>query len=151
MIKNTNDSPSLFSNLSDMLNQSHPLYQVTGGYKGKKDINGTKIMIPGVPGKSDSRYQKLRKHKLFCKRAGIEPTIGHLKSDYRLGRNFYKGVVGDTMNVLLAAAAYDFRRARKTLGDMLQKMYRTVSEQYLAKVGLLRDDHIAVFYYNEGF
>ena len=28
MIKNTNDSPSLFSNLSDMLNQSHPPYRL---------------------------------------------------------------------------------------------------------------------------
>ena len=28
MIKNTNTSPSLFSSLSDMLNQSHPLYQL---------------------------------------------------------------------------------------------------------------------------
>ena len=26
--KNTNNSPSLFSNLSDMLNQSHPRYQL---------------------------------------------------------------------------------------------------------------------------
>ena len=28
MIKSTNNSPSLFSNLSDMLNQSHPLYRL---------------------------------------------------------------------------------------------------------------------------
>ena len=28
MIKNTNNSPSLFSNLSDILNQSHPLYRL---------------------------------------------------------------------------------------------------------------------------
>ena len=28
MIKNTNNSPSFFSSLSDMLNQSHPLYQL---------------------------------------------------------------------------------------------------------------------------
>ena len=28
MIKNTNNSPSFFSNLSDMLNQSHSLYQL---------------------------------------------------------------------------------------------------------------------------
>ena len=76
------------------------------GYSGKKEINGTRIVIPDVPKKSDSRYKK---HKLFCKRAGIEPTIGHLKSDYRLGRNFYNGVVGDTVNVLLAAAAYNFK------------------------------------------
>ena len=41
------------------------------GYRGRKEINGTKIMIPDVPKKSDSRYQKLKKHKLFCKRAGM--------------------------------------------------------------------------------
>ena len=92
------------------------------GYRGRKEINGTKIMIPDVPKKSDSRYQKQKKHKLFCKRAGIEPTIGHLKSDYRLGRNFYKGVVGDTVNVLLAAAAYNFKRAMKALWCMIQKI-----------------------------
>ncbi len=60
---------------------------------------------------------------LFCKRAGIEPTIGHLKSDYRLGRNFYKGVVGDAVNVLLSAA-YNFKRAMKALLGMLQKNMR---------------------------
>ena len=92
------------------------------GYRGKKEINGTKIMIPDVPKKSDSRYQRLKKHMLFCKRAGIEPTIGHLKSDYRLGRNFYKGVVGDAVNVLLSAAAYNFKRAMKALLGMLQKI-----------------------------
>ena len=97
------------------------------GYRGKKEVNGTKIMIPDVPKKSDNRYQRNKKHKLFCKRAGIEPTIGHLKSDYRLGRNFYKGVAGDTVNLLLAAAAYNFKRAmnallwlKKEFNEMLQ-------------------------------
>ena len=52
----------------------------------------------------------------------MEPTTGHLKSDYRLGRNFYKGVAGDTVNVLLAAAAYNFKRAMKALWCMLQKI-----------------------------
>ena len=79
------------------------------GYRGKKEINGTKIMIPDAPKKSDSRYQRLKKHMFFCKRAGIEPTIGHLKSDYRLDRNFYKGVVGDAVKVLLSAA-YNFKK-----------------------------------------
>ena len=51
----------------------------------------------------------------ISKRAGIEPTIGHLKSDYRLGRNFYKGGFGDAINVMLAAAAYNFKRAMKVL------------------------------------
>ncbi|MCR5312600.1 MAG: transposase, partial [Bacteroidaceae bacterium] len=95
-------------------------------YRGRKEVNGTQILIPDVPKKSDSRYQKSKKHKLFCKRAGIEPTIGHLKSDYCLGRNFYKGVVGDSINILLAAAAYNFKRAMKVLLasilDTLKKM-----------------------------
>lgn len=85
------------------------------GYRGKKEVNGTQILIPDAPKPSDSRYQKRKKHKLFCKRAGIEPTIGHLKSDYRLGRNFYKGVTGDVVNLLLAAAAYNFKRAMRAL------------------------------------
>ena len=92
------------------------------GYRGRKEINGTKIIIHDVPKKSDSRYQRLKKHKLFRKRAGIEPTIGHLKSDYRLGRNFYKGVVGDAVNVLLAAADYNFKRAMKALWCMFHKI-----------------------------
>ena len=92
------------------------------GYRGKKEINGTKIVIPDAPKKSDSRYQRLKKHKLFRKRAGIEPTIGHLKSDYRLGRNFYEGVTGDVMNILLAAAAYSFKRAMKDLRDFIKKI-----------------------------
>lgn len=85
------------------------------GYRGKKEVNGTQILIPDAPKPSDSRYQKRKRHKLFCKRAGIEPTIGHLKSDYRLGRNFYKGVTGDAVNLLLAAAAYNFKRAMRVL------------------------------------
>lgn len=97
------------------------------GYRGKKEINGTKIVIPDAPKKSDSRYQRLKKHKLFRKRAGIEPTIGHLKSDYRLGRNFYKGVTGDVMNILLAAAAYNFKRAMKALWDFIKKISEILS------------------------
>lgn len=90
------------------------------GYRGRKEVNGTQILIPDTPKKSDCRYHRRRKHQLFCKRAGIEPTIGHLKSDHRLGRNFYKGVAGDTINILLAAAAYNFKRAMKALWEFIK-------------------------------
>ena len=83
-------------------------------------MNGTQILIPDSPKPSESRYQRRKKHKLFCKRAGIEPTIGHLKADYRLGRNFYKGVVGDAVNILMAAAAYNFKRAMRVLLSLLK-------------------------------
>ena len=99
------------------------------GYRGKKEVNGTQILIPDVPKPSDSRYQKRKKHKLFCKRAGIEPTIGHLKSDHRLGRNFYKGLAGDAVNILLAAAAYNFKRAMRALLNLLKRISEMLSER----------------------
>jgi hypothetical protein len=36
--------------------------------------------------------------------------MGHLKQDYRLCRNYLKGINGDNMNVILAAAAMNFKR-----------------------------------------
>ena len=84
--------------------------------------------MQAVPKASDSRYQKRKKHKLFCKRAGIEPTIGHLKSDHRLGRNFYKGVVGGAVNLLLAAA-YNFKRAMRALLTLLKIISEMLSER----------------------
>ena len=40
----------------------------------------------------------------------IEPIIGHLKSDFRLSRNLLKGQVGDEINVLMVACAWNFRK-----------------------------------------
>ena len=47
--------------------------------------------------------------KKFCKRAEIEPVIGHLKSDHRMMRNYFKGTLGDAINTMMAAAAYNMR------------------------------------------
>ena len=69
---------------------------------------------------------KKKKHKLFCKRAGIEPNTGNLKSDYRLSRNFYKGVKGDAINIMLAAAAYNFKRAMRVLLCFI----KTITEKF---------------------
>ena len=76
------------------------------------------------------RSQRFRNHpknrkkalKADCKRAGIEPTIGHLKADHRLSHNFYKGVKGDAINVLLVAAAYNFKRAMRVLLDLIKRI-----------------------------
>ena len=85
------------------------------GYRGQKQSGTTKIMIPDVPKDGDTYYKKQKKHKLFCKRAGIEPITGHLKADHRLCRNFYAGVFGDNINVMLAAAGFNFKRAMRIL------------------------------------
>ena len=51
------------------------------------------------------------KRKKHSRRAAIEPLIGHLKQDYRLCRNYLKGIIGDNMNVILSAAGMNFKRA----------------------------------------
>jgi IS5 family transposase len=84
--------------------------KVDRGYRGKKIIEETEILIPSTPTKSISYYKKKKLSEAYKKRAGIEPVIGHIKADHRLNRNFYKGIVGDNINIMLAAAAFNFKR-----------------------------------------
>jgi IS5 family transposase len=46
--------------------------------------------------------------RAFRRRAAIEPVIGHLKSDHRMGRNFLASAEGDANNAVLAAIGYNF-------------------------------------------
>lgn len=48
--------------------------------------------------------------RMLKRRAAIEPTIGHLKSDNRLNRNYLTGQEGDKINAVLSAAGYNFRK-----------------------------------------
>jgi len=70
----------------------------------------TRILIPGVPLKRDTKEQKEKKRKDFRRRAAIEPIIGHLKSDHRMSRNFLRGFKGDEVNLLLAASAFNLKK-----------------------------------------
>ncbi len=83
---------------------------VDRGYPGVKEVLGTKIIMPDKPGKYRTPYEKQKLRKGFKRRAAIEPKIGHLKQDHRLSRNFYSGIKGDNINVMLAAAAMNFKR-----------------------------------------
>jgi transposase, IS5 family len=53
--------------------------------------------------------------RLLRRRAAIEPTIGHLKSDNRMNRNSLIGQVGDKINAVLAAAGYNLRKLLRWL------------------------------------
>ena len=84
---------------------------VDRGYKGRSRIGETIIQIPKpFNQKSTSKYQQTKLKRCFGRRAAIEPVISHLKSDYRMSRNFYKGIFGDNINVMLAAAAFNFKK-----------------------------------------
>ena len=43
------------------------------------------------------------------RRSAVEPTIGHLKAEHRMGRNHLAHRTGDATNALLAAIGYNFR------------------------------------------
>lgn len=80
------------------------------GYRGKKMIGDTQIHTPQPFNSKQTHYRQAKLRKKFRRRAAIEPVIGHLKADHRLSRNFYKGIFGDNINIMLAAAAFNFKR-----------------------------------------
>jgi len=96
---------------------------VDRGYKGKKTVGNTQINIPGPPLKRDTLYQKRKKRNHFRRRAAIEPIIGHLKSDHRAARNFLKGQLGDSINFMMAAAGFNYRKLMKKLRIRILWLY----------------------------
>jgi transposase, IS5 family len=56
------------------------------------------------------------------RRSAIEPVIGHLKSEHRMGRNYLWHRQGDTTNAVLAAAGYNFRRLIRWLTFLLRQI-----------------------------
>ena len=53
------------------------------------------------------------------RRSAVEPVIGHLKSEHRMGRNHLAHAAGDAINAVLAAAGYNFRRLLAWLTRLL--------------------------------
>ena len=111
--QNIHDSKTLvdvISQSSELRGQCPTVAICDRGYRGKSKVGETQILIPKPSGKRATAYQRQKARERFRKRAGIEPIIGHLKSDYRLMRNFLKGSVGDSINLMLAAAAFNFKK-----------------------------------------
>ncbi len=92
------------------------------GYRGIKKVGETEIITP-QSGKGKSNYQRYKQKCDQRRRASIEAKISHVKYDCRLVRNYYKGIKGDNINVLLSAAASNFRlwmnRFKKMIKDFL--------------------------------
>jgi len=55
------------------------------------------------------------KRKRRRRRSAVEPVIGHMKSDHRMGRCFLAGLLGDEINAVLAAAGMNFRKLLRGL------------------------------------
>jgi transposase, IS5 family len=53
------------------------------------------------------------------RRSAVEPVIGHLKAEHRMGRNHLWHTTGDATNAVLAAVGYNFRRLIRWLKLLL--------------------------------
>ncbi len=115
---------------------------VDRGFRGVKEVLGTKIIIPDSGYKERTSYQKQKLRKGFKRRAAIEPKIGHLKQDHRLGRNFYAGIKGDDINVMLAAAAMNFKRMMNIYKKMFFDFF--IRMIYIVKNFLLPENTFAL-------
>jgi IS5 family transposase len=80
---------------------------VDKGYRGHDYTGDAQVHITGQRG-STPAGQALRRRKK--RRSAVEPKIGHIKSDNRMGRNFLKGIAGDQINALLAGIGANLRK-----------------------------------------
>jgi len=87
------------------------------GFRGKKYVGETAIVLPEVPTSQVSEYAKRKARKNFGRRSAIEPIIGHLKNGFRMARNYLKGTIGDAINLLLAAAAFNMKKWMRALAQ----------------------------------
>lgn len=84
---------------------------VDKGYRGHDYEGPAQIHIAGTSERRLSRTLRKRRRR----RSAVEPKIGHLKSDNRLGRCFLRGLTGDAINAVLAAAGSNLQKLLKRL------------------------------------
>ncbi len=56
------------------------------------------------------------------RRSAVEPVIGHIKSEHRMGRNYLWHRQGDAANAVLAAVGYNIRRLIRWLSLLLRQI-----------------------------
>lgn len=100
------------------------------GYRGVETKEGTALYKSG-----QKRGVKTKSMKAALKRrSAIEPEIGHMKQDGKLGRCYLKGVLGDAMNVILSGAGHNIRKLLNWLkllfAWVLFWLQRQISQQF---------------------
>jgi len=86
---------------------------VDEGYRGRARIGETEVTRVHQP--KLNKYSKYKWRKWFKRRASVEAVISHLKFDHRMERNYLRGTIGDSINLLLSAAAYNFKKLMRKL------------------------------------
>ncbi|OGR01882.1 MAG: hypothetical protein A2284_04870 [Deltaproteobacteria bacterium RIFOXYA12_FULL_61_11] len=76
------------------------------GYRGSGYQGEVKVHIVDRRKKAPSAWER----RWWKRRAAVEPIIGHLKTDHRMDRNFYRHSSGDRVNALLSGAGYNLNK-----------------------------------------
>jgi IS5 family transposase len=106
---------------------------VDRGYRGRKTVNGTKIVCPHKLPDNAGRYQRQKIRQWFRSRAGIEPVIGHVKHDHRMDRNYLLDELGDSINTILAAAGFNLRKMLRRLKAGAKNIFDIIWE-YISRI-----------------
>lgn len=86
---------------------------VDRGYRGH-GVKETEVYISGRRRGITPQIKKELK-----RRSAIEPVIGHMKADGKLGRNHLLGELGDRINALLCGAGHNIRLILRKLRELL--------------------------------
>ena len=90
---------------------------VDRGYKGH-NVTDCNVYISGQKRGITAKIKKQLK-----RRQAIEPHIGHLKNDGKLGLCRLKAIVGDQINAVLCAASYNLKQVLYHLRALLLKVF----------------------------
>ena len=105
---------------------------VDKGYQGVEVLN-TQILRSG-----QRRGVTRTLRKMIKRRSAIEPTIGHMKMDGRLGRNPLKGALGDTLPAVLCGAGHNIRLLLKKLRLLFAQIWQQLLSAFLLKTSALQ-------------
>ena len=86
---------------------------VDRGYRGHK-LTAPQVLISG-----SKRGLTPQMKKELKRRSAIEPVIGHMKADGKLGRNHLLGTLGDKIHALLCGAGHNIRLILRKLRELL--------------------------------
>ena len=92
---------------------------VDKGYRGHNHAQKFRVWISGQVRRVTAPIRREMR-----RRAAVEPVIGHLKAEHRMGRNYLKGRDGDRINAVLAAAGYNFSLLLRWLERLLRALMR---------------------------
>jgi IS5 family transposase len=116
--------PAVLDQAEANIGQRPEVALVDRGFRGPRQVGSTESIMPQAEPWPADKAGRQRRRRQNARRVSIEPHIGHLKSDFRLGRNFLRGVLGDPINVLRACAASNLRKWLRVLTSFLLDLLR---------------------------